>query len=253
MSRKRIIAVVPVRMGSSRLPGKMLMPICGKPLLGHLLDRLMRCRSIDGIVVATSENPENDPVELYCATRNVACFRGDENDVLGRLLGALDSQGADIGVLAFGDAPLLDPAIVDAMVKRFLFEKSLDFVGNDLVTTFPPGMEVEVFRVDALRDSAQRANDPAIREHGTLYIRQNPKLYGVLNVEAGGAQRRPELEIEVDTLQDARVIDAIVVHFGGRDNFTLDEIIAFLDANPELRTSNQNVPRLWKQYRDDPL
>lgn len=247
-----VIAVVPVRMGSSRLPGKTLRPLAGKPLLGHLLDRLGRCTRLDGIVVATSANPENDLIEAYCASRGTPCFRGAEDDVLGRLLGALQSQGADTGVLAFGDCPLLDPAIVDTVVGEMLDgDGAYDFVGNDLATTYPPGMEVEAFRVAALADAAARCDDPAIREHGTLFIRRNPDLYRLLNLEAPSQWRRPELEIEVDAPEDIPVIEAVLEHFGSDAVPGLTEIIAFLDARPDLAAVNQAVARRWKAYRDD--
>ena len=244
------IAVIPVRMGSSRLPGKTLLEVGGKPLLGHLLDRLARCHRLDGMVVATSVNAENDAIAAYCAQRGTPCFRGAEDDVLGRLLSALTAQGAETGVLAFGDCPLIDPALVDRMVSIY-GAGEWDFVGNDLKTSFPPGQEVEVFRVAALVDSATRCADPAIREHSTLFIRQNPALYRLLNVEAEGAELRPELEMEVDTAEDMAVMEAILSHFGGRDDFAMAEIIAFLDSHPNLKALNAAVPRRWKMYRHD--
>ena len=244
------IAVIPVRMGSSRLPGKTLLEVGGAPLLGHLLDRLGGSRRLDGTVVATSVNGENDAIAAYCAQRGTPCFRGAEDDVLGRLLGALTEQGAATGVLAFGDCPLIDPVLVDQMVERFC-HGDWDFVGNDLKTTYPPGQEVEVFRVAALADAALRCDDPAIREHGTLFIRRNPGLYRLLNVEAQGPLLRPELEMEVDTAEDMAVLEAILAHFAGQREFGVAEIIAFLDANPGLKSLNAAVPRRWKMYRDD--
>ena len=126
-----------------------------------------------------------------------------------------------------------------------------DFVGNDLATTYPPGMEVEAFRVAALADAAARCDDPAIREHGTLFIRRNPDLYRLLNLEAPPQWRRPELEIEVDVLEDVAVIEAVLNHFGPDAAPGLTEIIGFLDARPDLAASNQAAPRRWKAYRQD--
>lgn len=247
-----VFAVVPARMGSSRLPGKVLRPAAGQPLLGRLLDRLAYCRRLDGVVVATSDAPGDDAVARFCAERGTRCFRGDENDVLGRLLGALTGQGATTGVLVFGDGPLADPAIIDDMTAQYQAEPDAwDFVGNDLTTTYPPGLEVEVFRVAALADAARRCADPAIREHGTLFIRRNPGLYRLRNIEAPPDLRRPELEIEVDTGEDFAVISAIFAHFADCPAVDARSIIAFLDANPELAARNRDVPRRWKAFRDD--
>ncbi len=245
-----VVAAVAVRMGSSRLPGKALRRIAGKPLLGHLLDRLALARRLDGVVVATSLRPENNAIADYCGGRGIACFRGDEGDVLGRVLGALQSRGATIGVEVFGDGPLIDPAIIDMLVDTFTQSaEPLDFVGNDLVTTWPPGMEVEVFSVAALADAGRRCGDPAVREHGTLFIRQNPALYRLRNIEAPPELRRPDLELEVDTADDLVVVEAALAHFASRRDFTLAELIAFMDANPEIATGNRDVPRRWKEFR----
>ena len=245
------MAAVPVRMGSTRLPGKAMREVRGQPLLGYLLDRLDRCRHLGGVVVATTGKAADDVIAAYCRGRGVACFRGPEDDLLARLLGALKSAEATIGVEVFGDCPLIDPAIVDEIVAFFLEHRQrFDFVGNDLVTTYPPGMEVEVFGVAALEDTGRRAVEPEVREHGTLFMRQHPDLYRLHNIEAGAEFRRPELEIEVDTPEDFTVISRILEHFDGRTDYSLGEIIAFLDANPDLKALNADVPRRWKALRD---
>jgi spore coat polysaccharide biosynthesis protein SpsF len=247
----RTIASVQVRMGSSRLPGKALMPIAGKPALGHLLDRLTFCKLLDGVVVATATTPENDPIAEFCAARRTPCFRGSEDDVLGRTLSALQNENANVGVEVFGDCPLIDPRIVDLMIETFVQANgAYDFVGNDLTTTYPPGMEVEVFRVSALADSAARTVDPAIREHGTLFLRQHPEWYPQLSVEAPARHRYPELELELDSPEDVPVIQAVIEHFGGRADYSLDEIIAFMSANRQLSEINAGVTRRWKAFRE---
>ncbi len=246
----RVIATVQVRMGSSRLQGKTLLEINGQPLLGHLLDRLERTRRLNGVVVATPIGPDNDPVEQYCQTRGIACYRGSEDDVLDRMLKAVQWMRATIGVEVFGDCPLIDPAIVDAMVDAYVdADGALDFIGNDLTTTYPPGMEVEVFSVAALEDSARRASDPAVREHGTLFIRQNPSLYRIRNVEAPPHHHHPDLELEIDAPEDVPVISAIIRQFSGKPDFTLDDVIAFMGNNPALTKLNTDVPRRWKVTR----
>lgn len=246
----KIVAIVAVRMGSSRLPGKVMREVAGKPLLGHLLDRLERAERLDGIVVATSRRPENDVIASYCGTRGIACFRGEEDDVLGRMLGALQAQRATVGVEVFGDCPLIDPWIVDRFIDFFVqSDGTLDFVGNDLTTTWPPGMEVEVFSVAAFADADRRCTDPAIREHGTFFIRQNPDLYRLRNIEAPAEFRRPDLELEVDTAEDLAVIEQVLAHFASRREVSLSDLIAFMDAHPEIASANRDVPRRWKEFR----
>tara|TARA_Y100001960_G_C14779087_1_gene885322 strand:- start:4845 stop:5564 length:720 start_codon:yes stop_codon:yes gene_type:complete len=239
-------------MGSTRLPGKVMMPLGNRPLLGFLIERLRLCQTIDEVVVATSIENENDVIEEFCANEGIECFRGSEEDVLKRTLGALESVSATIGVEVFGDCPLIDPLIVDELVTRFCDYAKYDFIGNDLRTTYPPGMEVEVFSLQALQDSDCRVpvSDP-IREHGTLFIRQNPQLYKVVNREAEGKYRRPEVELEVDSREDLDVVTAIIQHFDPRIDFSLDEILRFLDDNPEIVEINRSVHRRWKEFRDD--
>jgi spore coat polysaccharide biosynthesis protein SpsF len=247
----KIVATVQVRMGSLRLPGKALIPVLGKPLLGHLLDRLALCRRLDEIVVATSTLPENDLIERYCTQRGTICYRGSEEDVLGRMLEALRSRYATIGVEVFGDCPLIDPMLVDEMIDRFQSDPALDWIGNDLVTSYPPGMEVEVFKVSSLADSDGRTADPKIREHGTLFMRQHPELYKICNVEAQGKLRRPELELEVDTAEDLEVIATVLKFFSHNRGFSLAEMIDFMDTNPCLKEMNASVQRRWKEFRHE--
>ena len=248
----KIIAAAVVRMGSSRLPGKTLVDIAGKPLLAHLLDRLTQCETLDGIVVATTINEADDAIADFCKVHSMPCFRGSEDDVLQRMVGAYQMLGADIGVEAFGDGPLIDPAVVDLIVNAYLdADGTYHLVGNDMKTTYPPGMDVEAFDICALEDANRRTSDPAIREHGTGYIRQNPEIYRLLNLEAVGPERRPELVIEVDTAEDLEVVRTIIEHFHPRNDFSLADIISFLDINPEISKINQNVHRRWQEYRQD--
>jgi len=244
------VAVVNVRMGSQRLPGKVLCEVCGRSLLSLLLARLRRARLLDRVIVATSRLAANDAIAELCSALGVACFRGPEEDVLARTLDALRSVDAETGVIVFGDGPLIDPLIVDHVVDAYLQAASrFDFVGNDLATTYPPGMDVEVFSVAALADADRRCADRSIREHGTLYLRRNPQRYRLLNLEAPPELRRPELELEVDTAIDLGVVDEILRHFGERLDFSLREIIEFLDAHPDVASRNRNVHRRWRSER----
>ena len=247
----KIIASVQVRMGSSRLPGKVMRSVLSRPLLGYLLDRLRLSKALDGIIIATSTAVENDVIVEFCRKERVACFRGSETDVLDRTLQSLKSMAATVGVEVFGDGPLIDPQIIDQVVDYYVKNEGYDYVGNDLETTYPPGMEVEVFSTKALSDSSDRLprSDPR-REHGTLFIRQNPDIYKITNLEAPVRHHRPDLGLEVDTSEDFQVIARVIEHFSGRADFALEEIIEFMDSNPEIANINRQVPRRWKQYRD---
>jgi spore coat polysaccharide biosynthesis protein SpsF (cytidylyltransferase family) len=164
----------------------------------------------------------------------------------------LHSVAASAGVIVFGDGPLIDPRIVDHITRAYLAAAdAYDFVGNDLITTYPPGMEVEAFSVKALDDANQRCKDPTVREHGTLYLRANPDRYRLLNIKAPLELTRPDLELEVDAVEDLCVIEAVLDHFGVANGFSLSDIIAFLDANPAVVSVNRDVHRRWKAYRSD--
>ena len=245
----RTVAVIPVRMNSERLPGKVMAPLQGQPLLGYLLNRVRRCSTLDDVVVATSTNIENDCIEIFCNKKRVPVFRGSEEDVLDRLLQTLLWYKADVGVLVFGDGPLIDPQIINQAVSVFHAKRRYDFVGNDLITTWPPGMEVEVFKVSALSDAAQRCYDPKIREHGTLFIRQNPKIYQLYNLEAPMEVSRSDLSFEVDVIEDLQVVEVLLRQFSGGADGSLEQLIRFMDENPQLTADTQKIERRWKKYR----
>ncbi len=245
----RTVAVIPVRMGSERLPGKVMASIEGQPLLGHLLDRVQRCTVLDDVVVATSTNSENDCIETYCNQQRISVFRGDEEDVLDRLLQALLWCGADTGVLIFGDGPLIDRQIISKAVSFFYANPGYDLVSNDLLTTWPPGMEVEVFKVEVLADAAGRCQDPQIREHGTLFIRQHTEIYRLYNLVAPEELNRPDLSFEVDVAEDVQVIEALLKRFQYEPDVPLNELIHYMDKHPHLSALTSKVERRWKRHR----
>jgi spore coat polysaccharide biosynthesis protein SpsF len=248
----KIGALVLVRMGSSRLPGKPLKQVMGTSILDFLLLRLGQCRRLDQIIVTIPNGQKDDVLQKHCEKRNISFFRGDEEDVLGRIAGAVAKFQLDAGVTIFGDCPLIDPAIVDSTIDYFKSQRGkYDFVGNDLKTTFPPGMEVEVFTKESIHQASLIESDPSIREHGTLHIRQNPSQFKLHNIECSGKFFRPELELELDSQEDFEVIEKVITHFHPRTDFSLDEIIDYMDKNPELLAKNGNVPRKWKEYRNE--
>jgi spore coat polysaccharide biosynthesis protein SpsF (cytidylyltransferase family) len=222
--------------------------IAGKPLLEHIICRVKQAKLVDEVVVCTAITKDNDVIEKYCALNGVICYRGDENDVSTRMLSALLANKATVGVTIFGDCPLVDPNIIDLVINCYS-TSDYDFVGNDLKTTYPPGMEVEAFSVDVFNRAVENTPDLKIREHGSLVLRSFPDKYKLFNVEAPSYQNRPDLEIEVDEIEDIEVITQIISHLGTDSDIDLDKIIKFLDDNPYLIKINQSIFRRWKTFR----
>ena len=245
----RNVAVIPVRMGSERLPGKVMREVEGRPLLGHLLDRVKLSSELSDVIVATSDFEENDCIQSFCNQQGVRVFRGSETDVLDRILGALRSMEADNGVLVFGDGPLIDPQIIDDVTRYFLEHSQYDFVSNDLETSWPPGMEVEAFNVAALADSAVNCTDLEIREHSTLYIRQHPDRYRLKNLSAEGPLNRPDVSFEVDVEEDMIVVESLLKIFRDKPKTPLPILLDYMDSQPDLKAISSSVARKWKRYR----
>jgi len=246
----KVVAVVAVRMNSERLPGKVMKELQGRPMVEYLYERVSRCTVIDEIVIATSTAPENDVIEELCLSKKLLCFRGSEEDVIKRLLDALNWRRASVGVVVFGDNPLIDPTIIDQMVSKFRSYPDYDFVGNDLMTTYPPGMEVEVFSVQALAKAEQLVSDKEIRQHGTLCIRNHPEIFRIKNIQAEQNVARSDYYLGVDSDVDFSVVQCVASFFEERRDYPLSEILQFLDANPDVAKLNKHVPRRWRKYRN---
>jgi len=176
-----VTAIVSARMGSSRLPGKVLLEVLGKPLLGHQVERIRRAASIERVVVATSTNPRDDAVADYCKTAGIDCFRGSEPDVLDRIYQAALAHGADPVVRLTGDDPLVDPGLLDRVVGAFL-ESGCEYAANVNPPTFPDGLDVEVIGLEALERIWREAGAPEDREHVTLYLRRSPGRFRTVNI-----------------------------------------------------------------------
>ena len=203
--RAAVIAIVQARMGSVRLPGKVLMEVSGKPILGHVLVRLMAATTLDGIVVATSTLPQDTVVIDYARTLGVQTFAGSEGDVLGRFYEAALSCGAGTVVRISGEDLLIDPDIVDQVVELHQLESS-DYTGNTVERTFVDGLYVEAISFSALEKAYREATLPFEREHVTPYILCNPSLFHIEGIKASGVFKKPEIKLCVDTQEDLDLI-----------------------------------------------
>ena len=176
MARPRVVAISQARMTSTPLPGKVLMPAAGRPLLADNLERLSRTPGLDAVVLATTVNAADDPVAECAQELGVAVFRGDEQDVLGRFAGAAALAGADLVVRVTADCPLIDPALVGRLIAAFQDGQPLDYLSIDS-TRYPRGLDAEIFPRRLPDEAAATATDPAEREHVTPYIYRRPDRF----------------------------------------------------------------------------
>jgi spore coat polysaccharide biosynthesis protein SpsF len=248
----KISATIQARMSSSRLPGKVLKPILGKPMLALQIERLQQSRLIDQVIIATSDSPKDDPIEALAHNLGVNCFRGSEDDVLLRVVAALKAYQVEVHAEFMGDNPLPDPWLVDTIIGCYLKNADrYDFVTNTLRTTFPPGTEVFVYPSQILIDAEKHA-DPALREHVSIHIYQHPERYRLYNLEAPPWLYAPDLHLEVDTEEDFEVVSAIYqALYPTNPGFTLSQIIQFLRENEALANKNRYVERRWKEFREE--
>lgn len=167
---ERVVAIIQARMGSSRFPGKVLSDLGGQPVLWHVIDRTRRAKSIDDVIVATTESALDDSISNFCAAIGICCFRGSEEDVLDRFYNAAKHLKADVVVRITADCPLIDPGVIDEVVACFK-EGDLDYASNTLRYTYPDGLDTEVFSFAALETTWREAQKPSEREHVTPYLR----------------------------------------------------------------------------------
>lgn len=239
----RIVATIEARMTSTRLPGKVLKPACGKPMLELMVERLRRVPSLDGVVIATTVNATDDPVETLARRLGVGVHRGSEEDVLRRVLDAALTHKIDVIVETTGDCPLIDPDAVEACIAEYKCA-GVDYVANVLERTYPVGMDTQVFATDVLADVARRTDDIADHEHVSLYIYRHPEIYSLKNAKAPAALTRPDLALTLDTPEDYALITAVFEALYPADpTFTLADILALLDARPDLARINEHVSR----------
>lgn len=251
-----VVAIVQARMGSSRLPAKVMRKIGGTPMIGLLLQRLARARKVDKIVVATSTSPDNRPLKDYVEAMGFACEAGSEDDVLERYIQAARAHDADVVVRITGDCPLVDPALVDEVIGAFE-AADVDYFSNTIPPTFPDGLDIEVFSRAAFERAATEAVADYDREHVTPYLKEKGRFrQGVMRWE----EDLSALRWTVDELADFEVISRVFDHFSPKTDFTWQEVLDLQRADPELFSANTGIGRdegarmgkgqkLWKRAK----
>lgn len=227
-------------MTSTRLPGKILLPAAGKPLLEHHLERLRRCRTLDAVVLATTVNATDDPVAALGEALGVPVFRGSEQDVLSRFAGAAELGMADLVVRVTSDCPLIDPALIDELVSGFLQNQAADYRSID-VGQFPRGLDAEVFRRSALDEAMASATDPAEREHVTPYIYRRPDRFRLAE-PLRPAHPVPSQRWCVDEPADYELVRRILESVSPTNpNFGWQDCCNVLKDNPDWADINADV------------
>ena len=244
-----IVAIIQARMGSSRLPGKVLKDIGGAPMLQRVVVRARRARSLGRVVVATTTDPGDDPLAAFCRRQGFPVFRGHPYDVLDRYYQTAKYFDAEVVVRLTADCPVIDPREIDRTVSAFLAAK-VDFAANRLPPpwhrTTPIGMDTEVVTFPALERAWREAEAKYAREHVMPYLYEEAGRFNTLLVDHD--PDLGDLRLTVDTPEDLELVRKVFSYFGNSDEFTMGEMVTLLDSHPELRQLNEAVTH--KSFRD---
>jgi spore coat polysaccharide biosynthesis protein SpsF len=235
-----IAVIIQARMGSTRLPGKVLKQIGGRPMLSYQIERLRNVVLADKIIVATTTRPGDDAIESFCRGENIECTRGSEDDVLSRYYEAAEKFNAHTVVRITSDCPLIESSLVDLAIGTFQSSPTCDYLSNMIAPSWPYGMAVEVVAETALREANLQSNDPREREHVTPFIYWRPDRYRLRSLIM-----TPDLSScrwTVDTPEDFDLISRIIsALYPIKPRFGLGDILEFLKEKPELELINRHV------------
>ncbi|WP_310829670.1 glycosyltransferase family protein [Paenibacillus pedocola] len=238
----RIVAIIQARMGSTRLPGKIMKEVVNKPLLEYQIEQVRRSRTIDQIVIATTTKDAEQPIIDLCKRMSVDYYRGPEEDVLSRYYQAACCYGADTVVRLTSDCPLVDPAVIDEVITAFLSHSAgYDYVSNTMERTYPRGYDVEVFSMKVLEQAFKEAGSAAEREHVTSYLYGHPEVFRV-----GQVKQTPDLSayrLTVDTEEDFELMARVITALCGKsiEWFTLGDVVSILQEHPEWILINAHI------------
>lgn len=239
-------AIIQARMGSTRLPGKVLRELCGRPMLEHVVRRVQAAERVDSVCVATTTDPADDAVAALASEIGAAVFRGSEDDVLSRYVGAADMLGVELVVRITADCPLCDPSLLDEMLaaRDGMVETTgpIDYYSNTLRRTYPRGLDAEIVPASVLRRVADMATDPRAREHVTWHIYQHPREFRLENHAQRGGRDDSALRWTVDAPQDFEFVRLVYEALYGADPlFDRHAVLELLERRPELAEINRDV------------
>ena len=234
----RTVAIIQARMGSSRLPGKILEPLAGKPVLQRVIERVAASNAFAQVVVATTDREIDDVAADKAAAFGATVVRGNEDDVLSRFGLAADASGAEAIMRITADCPLIDPEVLTAMVERFAAGDA-DLVSNCVRRSFPRGLDAELFSRQALDTMLAEASAPAEREHVTPFLYVHPERFRIVSHE--GSEDLSGYRLTLDTPEDFVLLERIFSTTPDPDAIRLDEVIALLRAHPDWRLINAHI------------
>ncbi len=236
----RTVAIIQARVGSTRLPGKVLLDVCGKTVLGRVVERVSRMTRVRELVVATSSLEDDEAIAAECRRLGVPCFRGSEDDVLDRFRGAAQTLGAEQCVRITADCPLIDPGVSDDIIDQFdRADPPVDYASNKIPQSFPRGLDTEVFTREALERTARWAKKPYHRTHVTAYMYQTPDLFTLLSVVS--EVDRAGWRWTIDTPEDLAFVRGIYEQMDGKPDFTWLDVVKLIEDNPSLADVNRHV------------
>lgn len=236
-----IVAIIQARMGSTRLPGKVLKEVMGKTLLAYHIERVKQSKLIHKIVIATTENKKDHAIVGFCESNDVHVYRGSENDVLARYYKTAIKFEADVIVRLTSDCPLIDPIIIDEVIGAYLNkEKEIDYASNTLVRSYPRGLDVEVFSFKALEAAYIKAKLESEREHVTPYIYHNDKKFNIVNVKLD--KNLASHRWTVDTRDDFELVKRIIEATSPKTlKMGMNNIVDLLEKNPDWIKINAHI------------
>ena len=233
-----VVAIIQARMGSSRLPGKTMAEVENHPMLWHVIQRVKRATLVDRVVVAIPTSMADDAIETMCREIGVACYRGSEHDVLDRFYHAARAEKAAQVVRITADCPLIDPEVIDRVVRRFQ-RGDLDYASNAMVRSYPDGLDTEIFSFSALERAWHEANKTSEREHVTPYLRSGK--FRTANVENGSASLYQRYRWTVDEAEDLEFIRAVYKAFREKERFGMKDVLELIEKSPGLEKMNSDI------------
>lgn len=236
----KVVAVIQARMGSERLPGKVLRDIRGKTMLARVVERAARIEGVHQVVVATTDDARDDDIVEACRSLDVSVYRGSETDVLDRYYQAAVQYAADVVIRITADCPLLDPEVSGKVLAEFLAHRP-DYASNSIVRTYPRGLDSGVMSFDALERTWREATQAYEREHVTIYMYEHPEKFRLLSVESGLDKNYSDYRWTVDTPEDLEFVRSVYGLFPHTDRFSWLDVVQVLAKRPDLVEINRHI------------